>query len=162
MTWTPEPIPDDENTNVVVNRYKRHKRRMHLRVIIVVIPVALVLGYWMTTRKNCQDRFTVPFLGDAKEAATRKEPNWIVHPTSPTAQVDVRLVQLGVVWVDGEKLGKMQATRVDLKPGEHTIRAVFDKLELQQMMTVRAGQQFLLTFDSEKKDVLLDRVAAPK
>ena len=69
---------------------------------------------------------------------------------------------MGTLWIDEREFPKVEGMVAELKPGEHTIRAIFGKTEMQQLMTVKAGEAFELMFDRKGRKVNLVRVPPKK
>jgi hypothetical protein len=151
---------DSEDTEVVVRRMRRTKWRNRLAIgAVLLVVLCLVAGWILGTSRGCEKRFTAGFIDDGPPVQIDRS-RWVVHPDSHTARVHILLTKKGAVILDGEMLGQMEFATVELRPGKHTIRAVINRMELQQMMTVHAGQEYRLTFDRKNRDVRLERVPA--
>jgi hypothetical protein len=93
--------------------------------------------------------------GEAVEPEPEPEP----PPPEPVAVVksSVKLVltKKGVVWIDGEKLGRVKKKKLELDAGDHEIKAKFGKKIVTTNIRLEPDQAYELKIDARRKKAKL-------
>jgi len=156
---------DDEDTNVMLRQSQRATRRIRLTVLGGVAAVAGLIVFWIATGpKACEQRMARDIMPEQPKVdapAAAEKMSCVVDPAGTTATVFVTLAEQGLLWVDDAGLGVVTSKSVVLSPGTHTIRAEIKRTDMRQMLTVKAGEEFTLGFDREKKAIDLECARQP-
>ena len=163
MNQPPEYM-EFETTGDMAKRVRQANRHARARIVAALgLVLAIFLVWFMIGRRACQEK-----LGSGgsepprRPAAAIDTRSWVVDPTATTATVRVVLTGPGPLTVDGQFATPEGSQVLKLEPGPHILAAHIRGAVVQQYLTVKAGEEFAVTFDDATKDVRLDRVPPPK
>jgi hypothetical protein len=165
MSLDPEPM-DEEDTNVMVMRAHRATRRVRLVVVGGIVVVIGLLVAWISSGPGGWEQRLRKHLGTPAESAAgapapRERPSCVTDPNAKTATIYVTLAQEGLLWLDDTPLGLLTSKNLDLAPGTHDIRAEIKRTVMNQTLTVKAGEEYDLRFDRERKAIELECAHPP-
>jgi hypothetical protein len=71
------------------------------------------------------------------------------------ATIKLVLTKKGVVWIDGEKVGKLKKKKFELDAGDHEIKAKFGKKIVTTNVRLQPDQAYELKIDAKRKKAKL-------
>lgn len=78
-------------------------------------------------------------------------------PAAAPAKVNINLSKKGMLWVNGEKVGKVKGTDIALPPGSHVIKAKLGKNTVEAAIEVTGGESLTVSFHHKKKTAAISK-----
>jgi len=79
----------------------------------------------------------------------------VVEEASAPGKVTISLSKKGVLWVDGEKVGKVKGKTLELSPGAHLLKAKVGKKTVEAELEVASGVSYTVAFHHKKKSATI-------
>ncbi len=89
--------------------------------------------------------------GGSGDVADAVEPEPEPEVDTTPGKVTVSLSKKGVLWVDGEKVGKVKGKELELSPGTHVLKAKVGKKTVEAELEVASGGSYKVAFHHKKK-----------